>query len=378
MEALLLAGRVRLVAASGAIALVIAGSPLTEVRVDADQFTHQIQSLTAQANALSREIATLSHGSSVAAGNALASEQAISNTQTELAQAQLQLDHANQALADTTKQLEVVRVQYNTDQTDLSQLLVHVYELSDDGTITAILVDSKSLQDAMDTLTSIDQVSNRVQTLVTQIKGQKDQLDALALQQTHDQATATQLVNNLQTLGTQQQTEELAYTHQASTLKGKAATLLVQLRGVQTKIAQVRREQEAAAAAAAAAAGAGAAHVIGNALPPFAFGPRVDGFPWGQCTWYAASLRNVNWSGNAWEWAATARNAGRPEGMTPRVGSLVVFGPGHGYSGFGHVAYVVSVQSGHSFTIDEGNYLGLGVIDQRHVGSLYDVEAFIY
>lgn len=374
----MIAGRVRLVAASGAIALVIAGQPLTAVRVDADQFTHQIQSLSAQANALNREIASLNHGSSVALGNALASEQAISNTQTKLAQAQLDLDHANQALADTTKQLQVVRVQYDTDQTDLSQLLVHVYELSDDGTITAILVDSKSLQDAMDTLTSIDQVSNRVQTLVTQIRDQKDQLDALQQQQTHEQATATQLVSNLQTLAAQQQTEEVAYTHQASSLKGKAGTLMVQLRAVRAKIAQVRREQEAAAAAAAAAAGAGAARVIGNALPPFAFGAKVDGFPWGQCTWYAASLRNVNWSGNAWEWAATARNAGRPEGMTPRVGSLVVFGPGHGYSGFGHVAYVVSVQNGHSFTIDEGNYLGLGVIDQRHIGSLYDVEAFIY
>jgi len=64
--------------------------------------------------------------------------------------------------------------------------------------------------------------------------------------------------------------------------------------------------------------------------------------------------------------------------MRPRLGSLVVFGPGGGYSGFGHVAYVVAVQSRTSFTIDEGNFLGLGVIDQRHIGSLNDVEAFIY
>jgi surface antigen len=55
-----------------------------------------------------------------------------------------------------------------------------------------------------------------------------------------------------------------------------------------------------------------------------------------------------------------------------------VFGPGNGYSGFGHVAYVVAVQGRRSFTIDEGNFLGLGVIDQRHIGSLNDVEAFIY
>jgi hypothetical protein len=39
---------------------------------------------------------------------------------------------------------------------------------------------------------------------------------------------------------------------------------------------------------------------------------------------------------------------------------------------------VVGVQSRTSFTVDEGNFLGLGVIDQRHIGSLNDVEAFIY
>jgi surface antigen len=113
-------------------------------------------------------------------------------------------------------------------------------------------------------------------------------------------------------------------------------------------------------------------------LRPFAFGPRFDDYPWGQCTWYVASLRNVYWSGNAWEWAYTARAAGRPEGMTPRVGSMVVFGPGNGYSQFGHVAYVVAVQGSGSFTVDEANMLGLGVVDQRHIGSLHDVEAFIY
>jgi surface antigen/predicted transcriptional regulator len=374
----LLVRRAGLVAASGAIALMVAGSPLGQVRVDADRFTQQIQTLAAQAASLSQEISSLSHASSAALGNALASEQAISTTQGELAQAELQLDRANQNLADTISQLAVVRADFAGDQHDLSQLLVHVYELSDDGTVTAVLVDSKSLQDAMDTLTSIDQVSTRVQTLVSQIHAQRDQLGSLQQQQTRDQATADQLVSSLQTLSAQERSEELSYSHQASTLKGRAATLLVDYRGIQSKIAQVRRAQAAAAAAAAAAAGRGAAHIDGNALPPFAFGPQDDWFPWGQCTWYVASLRNVTWNGNAWEWAWTAREAGRPEGMTPRVGSIVVFGPGGGYSFDGHVAYVVSVQSSHSFTIDEGNYLGLGIVDQRHVGSLGDVEAFIY
>jgi peptidoglycan DL-endopeptidase CwlO len=374
----LLAGRARLAVAAGVIAVVVAGSPLSQVPVAADRFTQQIQSLSAQARALVQEIASLSHASSAAAGSALATAQSISKTQGELAQAQVQLDRINQNLADTTRQLQVVRGEVAVDQHQLAQLLFRVYELTYDGSITKILVDSRSFQDAMDTLRSVDQVSSRVQTLITQIRGKRDQLTSLQKQQTHDQQRADALVASLVVLAGQQQTEEAMFKQQASSLKGKAATLLVQYRGVQSRIAQVRRAQAAAAAAAAAAAGRGAARIIGNALPPFAFGPQNDWFPWGQCTWYAASLRNVTWNGDAWAWAWTAAAAGRPTGMRPRVGALVVFGPGNGYSSFGHVAYVVAVQSGTSFTIDEGNFVGLGVIDQRQIWSLYDVEAFIY
>jgi surface antigen len=374
----LLARRVSLAATAGAIALLVVGSPLGSDKVLADQFTQQIQTLSAQAKALTNAIASLTTASSNALGGALASQEAIGTTQGRLAQAQLSLDQANKNLANTSEQLQIVHGEYTADQGDLAQILVHVYELTDDGSVTAILVDSKSFMDAMDALTSADQVSARVQQLVTQIQGKRDQLDALQKQQVHDQQSATTLVNSLQSLAGQEQKEEVAYQQQASSLKGKAVTLLAQLRGVQAKIVQVRREQEAAAAAAAAAAGAGAAHVMGNALVPFAFGPRIDDYPWGQCTWYVASLRNVYWSGNAWQWAATARAAGVPEGRTPRVGSLVVFGPGHGYSGFGHVAYVVGVQGSSSFTVDEANMLGLGIVDQRHIGSLWDVETFIY
>ena len=372
------ARRVSLVAAAGTIALLVAGAPFSQGKVLADQFTQQIQSLSAQAGALNRAIASLSSASSAALGDALASSQAIAHTQLELAQAQSQLDQANKNLANTSAQLQIVHSEYAADQGQLAQILKHVYELTDDGSVTAILVDSKSFIDAMDALTSADQVSARVQQLVTQIQGKRDQLDALQKQQVQDQQHADALVGSLQTLAAQQQTEEVAYRQQASSLKGKAASLLAQLQGVQSRIVEVRREQEAAAAAAAAAAGAGAAHVVGNALRPFAFGPRMDDYPWGQCTWYVASLRSVYWSGDAWEWASSARAYGQPEGMRPHVGSLVVFGPGHGYSQFGHVAYVVSVQGPTNFTVDEANMLGLGVVDQRHIGSLYDVETFIY
>ena len=78
---------------------------------------------------------------------------------------------------------QVVHSEYTADQANLGQILKHVYELTDDGSVTAILVDSKSFIDAMDALTSADHVSARVQQLVTQIQGKRDQLDALQKQQ---------------------------------------------------------------------------------------------------------------------------------------------------------------------------------------------------
>ena len=276
----MLARRVSLVASAGAIALLVVGSPFSQRTVFADQFTQQIQALSAQASALSHAIGSLSSASSAALGSALASGQAIANTQGQLAQAQLELDQANKNLATTSAQLPIVRSEYTADLANLAHILVHVYELTDDGSVTAILVDSKSFIDAMAALTSADHVSTRVQELVTQIQSKRDQLDRLQKQQQLDQLRANALVDSLQTLSGQQQTEEVAYRQQASSLKGKAGTLLAQLQGVRAKIAQVRREQEAAAAAAAAAAGAGAAHVTGNALRPFAFGPRMDDYPW--------------------------------------------------------------------------------------------------
>jgi len=357
---------------AAAVILVVA-APLTPTQVSADLFDQQIAALQAQANALSREIASLQHQSSSALSEVLSLQQDLDTTQNQLATANDQLDAVNQRLATTIHNQQVTQGVLATDQAQLSRLLVAMYESGGTASATAALVNSRSFIDAIETLTSLGQVSDRMQTLVTDVHTKQQQLVTLAAAQRNEQAQANDVVSTLQTLAGRQSTEETAYNQEAHSLSGRAAVLVGELHSVHTKIAEVRAEQ----AAAEAAAGAGHVRVVGGALRPFAFGPLPDHFPWGQCTWYVASLRDVTWNGNAWEWAATASGI-RPEGMTPRVGSIVVFGPGDGYSGFGHVAYVVAVDGSHTFTIDEGNYLGLGVVDQRTVYSLSDVEAFIY
>jgi len=97
-------------------------------------------------------------------------------------------------------------------------------------------------------------------------------------------------------------------------------------------------------------------------------------FPWGWCTWYAASRRYVPWSGDAHDWYYNAQAYGRPVGKTPVAGAIMVTWE----SGWGHVAYVESV-SGSTFTVSEMNYAGWGRISSRTLTtSQVPLIGFIY
>ena len=104
-----------------------------------------------------------------------------------------------------------------------------------------------------------------------------------------------------------------------------------------------------------------------------------DGFPYGQCTYYAASRRNVTWAGNAGWWFQAA-NGIRPEGHVPVAGAIVVFHTGW----FGHVAIVESVNSDGSFVVSEMNYYGSGGgwgrVDHRTIthADFWSITGYIY
>ncbi len=86
-------------------------------------------------------------------------------------------------------------------------------------------------------------------------------------------------------------------------------------------------------------------------------------FPYGYCTWYAASKIYVPWGGHAKSWLANARAYGYETGKIPLAGSIVVTTENRWY---GHVAYVESV-SGNSITISEMNYVGWGRTSVRAI-----------
>jgi surface antigen len=89
-----------------------------------------------------------------------------------------------------------------------------------------------------------------------------------------------------------------------------------------------------------------------------------DNFPFGQCTYWVASQRNIPWNGNAWEWFGQAQANGRSTGRSPAVGSIMVTWENRFY---GHVALVEAVNGDGSWTVSEMNYQGWGIVDRRRI-----------
>lgn len=101
-----------------------------------------------------------------------------------------------------------------------------------------------------------------------------------------------------------------------------------------------------------------------------------DHFPYGYCTWYVASKREIPWNGNAIEWFVSAQAYGYTVSSQPRIHAIMVtyenppFGPF-----FGHVAYVESLNP---LIVSEMNYRGWGVVDFRLVTSSVPIRGFIW
>ena len=79
-------------------------------------------------------------------------------------------------------------------------------------------------------------------------------------------------------------------------------------------------------------------------------------YPVGQCTWGTKVL--APWAGPYWgnggQWGASAAAAGFRTGSTPQVGAIISWNDG----GYGHVAYVIAVESETSIQVMEANYAG--------------------
>ncbi len=110
---------------------------------------------------------------------------------------------------------------------------------------------------------------------------------------------------------------------------------------------------------------------------PYPTTQNVDGDAYYEvpCTWFAwqsvydnQGVAMPGW-GNAGNWLNGARNSGYATGSTPAVGAVAVW-QGNGY---GHVAYVVSVQSTTTFTVNEGGRTDLDQTNSHGVAYGYKI-----
>jgi surface antigen len=98
-------------------------------------------------------------------------------------------------------------------------------------------------------------------------------------------------------------------------------------------------------------------------------------FPYGYCTWYVASKRQVAWYGNAITWYSQAISYGLSVGNSPAPNAIMVTRE----SSLGHVAYVEAVNPDGSWVVSEMNYVGWGITSSRTIrpGTI-PVIGFVY
>lgn len=331
-----------------------------------------------------------------------AQENAIAQTQAQIAQTernerytQATIDR-DQATVQVRQQLvdEQVRSEAETDQTSYLQVLLTAQNFSQ--FVNRAMLVNKLIQSNQNLVDQVQAAKSAVQAQQASLQKQHEQETTLLNQQvqqevvlqaelaTQNQALEKQeqLVYQIQVQSAQQQQvvnglmQQIA-TDQANYQQQVYQRQVQQEEAAAAAAAQARQAQLAAsvAAAPAAPAGGGGGGGGGGYLSQNTSG--ANAYPWGQCTYYVATIYNIpgNW-GNADTWYQSARAAGYATTSKPTAGAVVVWGSGGGYSVYGHVGVVQSVQGG-TFTVTEMNFYGVGIVDSRSGVSMADVEGFI-
>jgi peptidoglycan hydrolase CwlO-like protein len=313
--------------------------------------------LAAQRAELVQRLAAVDGPRADARRDLLATEEQLSATQRRLLDSRRHLAALNSRLLDLSRHIADNEHVLATARGELAALLRSTYEVSsgDDGFAGAIL-SADSFNQAMDRIRGAQHVTEQVQRLSRTVRSSEQALvrerDDLRDQFAHAEQIESQLgrdTNRMVALVA----ERSAAFHD---LDGPARTLARQIASIDQQLA---------------------------GPPSLLHGGCANHFAFGQCTYYVASRRCIPWFGNAWEWWHNAAVMGYPEGHSPRVGAIAVWGRrGHGASSVGHVALVeevgptADVPADH-FKVSEMNHSGWDRVNYRVVPN-DAVLGFIY
>lgn len=337
---------------------------LAAVAVSLVPFGSQVQASTpdqlrAQRAQLVAQLQQLTGPRAGASSQLLAAEQALSAVQSQLAAVRGRLDGADARLLKLSQQIQDDQHTVSTAKVDLAQLVRATYVTSSaDGFVTAIL-SADDFSQAMDRMKGAAHVTDEVRQLEVQLQSRQTALAQERAQLQKDFADARTLESQL----SDQDGRLMALVAQRDaafrTLDGPARAIAQQIANIDDQLAGTNQPKVSSS------------------------GSCGNHFAYGYCTYYVATRRCIPWFGDAWQWWGNAAAYGYPEGHTPAVGAVAVWGR-YGSSPDGHVAYVEAVGPNDgvpagSFLISEMNYSGWNRVDRRVVAdNAAGLIGFIY
>ena len=340
--------------------MVVLSTLWLQTPVQADQ----VSALQAQREALQQQSAALGP-ERAAALSALADAEAV------LHELQGELSHNAAHLADLQRQQDTTKAKIATTNKSIAEqraLLDHLtrgqYKKMSSADELSMIFGSENFGQLINNVMASASINRRISDASRKLKAQEAELTGLSQQLAEKQTAANAVQDQLAQENAKQMVMVADHDARISKLDGDQKTILRQISSVNKQIAQA----QAPPAFSSSSANGGGSGSCGNH------------FTYGYCTWYVANRRCIPWFGNADEWYANARSYGYPEGKEARVGAVAVWGPGSGYGGVGHVAYVESVDGG-GFTVSEYNYTyGWNHYDTRYVsyGNTGPLYGFIY
>lgn len=372
----------RAAAQAGVLVIAAMAASLLTTGTASASYSSEIAALQAQQAGLLSQLQSLQGQAASAGQQAAATQTQIVAIQQKLTQDQTELSQVNAALAATSDRLAATEAQMATDRTQLAALVTVLYQRESGNSLAAAIANSSGVAQFMDKTLALQSVRQQFDALTKQLIADANSLKKLQAQQQAQRDQVTTLVNALQSQNEQLQAQNNAYSAEQNSLTGQAGAIAAQVEQISSQIVLLREEE---AASSGGNGSVGQEGLILNTCNGCYTGPfaNQDVFPFGQCTWFAATQAYVSWMGNADQWIAGDANYGQyPIGTTPQVNSIVVFAPGGAYDpNFGHVAWVVGVgdgANGTGFIVEEDNFVGNGREDQRLVPNTEGVMGFIY
>lgn len=346
----------------------------------AASYSSEIAALQQQQSALISQLQALEGQAASAGQQAAATETQITTIQQKLSQDQIQLSEVNAELTATKNQLTATEAQMARDRTQLAALVTVLYQRGSSNSLAAAIANSSSISKLVDDTVVLQTVRQQFDSLTKQLIADADALKTLQAQQQAQEVQVAALVSGLQSQSNQLQAAENQYTTEQSSLTGAAGQISAQIQSLSTQIQNLQEEESAFSGGGSLGAG-GTVLAVYSGYPNL--GSYPDNYPPGQCTWFAASQAAIDWSQNADGWITGNANSANPyqTGMTPEVGSIVVFRPGGAYSSLGHVAWVVQTgtgSAGQGFYVEEANYVNGYDEDLRAVPNTQGILGFIY